>query len=70
MISTKGLSCSTSLHCIIYHKPSLEPVVLDVSSPADIAKVIYRTMELKRDLDRNLVSIIINNAGDYYYNSS
>ena len=37
--------------------------MLDMATPAHIAKVLYRSKELKRDLDRTVVGVIVNNAG-------
>jgi hypothetical protein len=44
-------------------KKGLEPIQLDVNSPASIAKVFYRVREIRRDLDRPLAGIIVNVAG-------
>jgi hypothetical protein len=46
-------------------RKGLEVIIFDVADPTTLVKVVYRLRQLKRDLDRPIVGVVLNLAGAY-----
>lgn len=47
---------------IFERRKGLEPIILDVNEPAQISKVLFRIRQIRRDLDRPLMGVVLNIA--------
>ena len=44
----------------------LEMILFDLTNPSTLVEVIYRLRQIRRDLDRPIVGILINIAGNIF----
>ena len=59
-----GVNNEKELGRFIYDKvKGIEPIVLDFKEPNHILRAVYRIQEIKRDLYRPLVGVVINLTG-------
>ena len=51
-------------------RKGLETILLDVTDPTSMVKLVYRLQEIQRDLQKDLLAVVINNMGTAGANQS